>query len=138
MHTLSQRLGSFLTESRVQKFFLCRHDYSLRSLINRDGFHALGEEKIEQKIGQKPAFLAQFSCNRFSLFFLSPLWPLAAATTLITGLPTIISTTISHQNISHRGCIASLSPLQNFSFLPPRPQQQQPPRPEALVLPNGS
>jgi len=43
-----------------------------------------------------------------------------------------------HQNISRGGCTASLSPLQNFSYLPPRPRQQQPSRPEALVPPNGS
>jgi len=115
MHTLSQRLGSFLTESRVQKFSKCRQDYPLQSPINRYGFHALGEEKIEQKVGRKLAFLAQFSCNRFSLFFLSPLWPSAATTTLITGLPTIISTTRSHQNIAHGGCTASLSlPYKTF------------------------
>ena len=134
---MSQRLGSFPTESRVEIFPLCKQDYPLRSPINRGGFHALEKEKIERKVGRKPAFPAQFSYNRFSLFFLSPSWP-SATTTLITGLPTIISTSKSHQNISRGGCTASLSPLQNFSYLPPRPQQQQPSRPEALVPPNGS
>jgi len=129
-------LRLFPTELRVEIFPLCKQYYPLWSPINKGGFHALEKEKIKCKDGRKPAFPAQFSCNRFSLLFLSPSWP-SATTTLITSLPTIISTTKSYQNISRGGCTASLSPLQNFSSMPPRPQQQQPPCPEALVPPNG-
>jgi len=39
-----------------------------------------GRKKIKRKDGQKPTFPAHFSCIQFSLFFLSPSWPSAAAT----------------------------------------------------------
>ena len=114
VHTLNQRFGSFQSNQGL-KFF---PRLPSSTPINRSRFHVRGEEKIERKVGQNPTFPAQFSCNCSFLFFLSLSWP-SATTTLITGLPTIISTTRSHQTISRGGCTASLSPLQNFSSLPP-------------------
>jgi len=93
---LNQRLGSFPTKSRAAILPLCRQDYPLPSPINRGSVDDLREEKFGSKVSQKPAFSAQFSCNRSFLFFLSPLWP-SATTTLITGLSTISSTIGSHQ-----------------------------------------
>jgi len=91
MPNLSQRLGSFSSESRAEIFLHCRKDFPLLPPINRDGFDGLREEKFRSKISQKT--------SHFSLFPLpfSPPWP-STTTTLITGLPTISSTTGSQHN----------------------------------------
>jgi len=136
MPTLSQRFESFLTESMAEILSRCRWDYPLPPPINRGGFDILEEEKIRSKNRQKPAFSAQFSCNRSFFFFLSPLWP-SATTTLIIGLSTISSTTGSHQPTteSHREPFSLLStapPVFFFFFCflchrPPSLPQPQPP-----------
>jgi len=67
MPTLSQRLGSFPSESRAEIFLQCRQDCPLPPPINRGGFHGLREEKIRSKISQKISFFPV--CATFSLFF---------------------------------------------------------------------
>jgi len=84
MPILSQRLGSFPFESRAEIFLYFRQDFPLPPPINRGGFDSLREEKIGSKISQKTS---HFPC------FLT-----SATTTLITGLPTISSTTGSQHN----------------------------------------
>jgi len=56
MPTLSQRLGSFLSESRAEIFLHCRKDFPLPPPINRGGFYGVREEKIKSKNHKKPAF----------------------------------------------------------------------------------
>jgi len=145
--TLNQQLGSFPTESKAEIFPQCRQDWPLPPPINRGGVNGLREEKIELKVGRKPAFPAHFSCNRSFLCLLSPPW-LSATTIFITRLLSIIPTSSSHQTISRGGCITSLS----LSLLcknillchcnQPQQQQQQKQRPtpcpEALFLPKDS
>jgi hypothetical protein len=46
-------IGILPTKSSVEKFPLCRHDYPLRSPINKGGFHALKGKKIWSKVSQK-------------------------------------------------------------------------------------
>jgi len=108
--TLNKRLGSFPTKSRAEILPRCRRDYPLPSPINRGSVNDLRGKKIERKVGRKPAFPAQFSCNQPFLFFLSPWWTSATTTTIICLL-TIIPTSSSHQTISRGGCTTSLSPL---------------------------
>jgi len=107
---LNQRLGSLPTKSRAKILPRCRRDYPLPPSINRVSVDGLREKKIGSKHREKLAFLAQFSCNRSILFFLSLPWP-SATTTLITGLSTISSTTGSHQPTteSHREPFSLLS-----------------------------
>jgi len=88
---------SFPTESRAKILPLCRRDYPLPPPINRGSVDDLREKKIECKLGRKPAFPAQFSCNQLFLFFFSSSWP-SATTTIITCLLTIVPTLSSHQN----------------------------------------
>jgi hypothetical protein len=114
MHTLSQRLGSFPSESRAEIFLHCRQDCPLPPPIYRGGFDGPREEKIGAKVSQKTSHFPLFL--QFSLFPLplSPRWP-SAITTLFTGLPTINYTTGSQHNHqpttkSHR---QFLSPLCN-------------------------
>ena len=121
MPTLSQRLGSFPSESRAELFLHCRQDFPLPSLINRGGFDGMREENIGSKISQKTSDFPCF-CN-FSLFPLpfSPPWP-SATTTLITGLPTISSTTGSQHNHqpttkSHRRFLSPLCSPSRFLLL---------------------
>jgi len=83
MPTLSQRLGSFPTESRAESFLQCRQDCPLPSSINRGGFHDLREEKSGSKVGQKPASLPRF-CSFLSL-----------------SLPTVPATNQSHYQLLH-------------------------------------
>jgi len=101
-------LGSFPTESRAEIFPQCRQDCPLPPPINRGGVDGLREEKIELKVGWKPAFPAHFSCNRSFLCLISPPW-LSATTIFITRLLSIILTSSSHQTISRGGCTTSLS-----------------------------
>ena len=55
MSNLSQRLGSFPSESRAEMFLHCRQDCHLPSPINRGGFDGLREEKMGSKNHKKPA-----------------------------------------------------------------------------------
>jgi len=66
MPTLSQRLGSFPSESRAESFLHCRQDCPLPPPINRDGFYSLREEKIGAKVSQKTSHFPLFL--QFSLF----------------------------------------------------------------------
>jgi len=72
VHTLNQRLRSFQTESRAERFLQCRQDYSLPYPINRGGFHGLKRKKIEFKVDKKPTTLPCFSLFLSSLSLLSP------------------------------------------------------------------
>ena len=108
MPTLSQRFGSFLTELMAEILPRFRRDYPLPPPINRGGVDGLRGEKIELKVGRKPAFPVHFSCNRSFLCLLSPPW-LSATTIFITRLLSIIPTSNSHQTISRGGCTTSLS-----------------------------
>jgi len=75
------------------------------------GFHGLNMKKIGSKNHKKSA---SFSVS--ATFFLSPPWPMAA-TTLITGLSTTISTIKSHLTTSCGGSTTFLSSLPtNFFF----------------------
>jgi len=65
MPTLSQRLGSFPSESRAEIWPRCRRDYPLPPPINRGWVYGLIEEKIWSKISQKTSHFP-CSCN-FSL-----------------------------------------------------------------------
>jgi len=73
MPTLSQRLGSFPSEPRVEIFLHCRQDCPLPPPINRGGCDGMREEKIRSKISQKSSFsLVFFSFQpTFSLLSLS-------------------------------------------------------------------
>ena len=68
VHTLSQRLRCFPTESRAEIFPQHRKDCPLPQPINRIGFDDLREGKFGSKVSQKPAFLPKFC--RFFFFFL--------------------------------------------------------------------
>jgi len=131
MLTLSQRLGSFPIESRVESFPQCRQDFLLPPPINRGGFHGLREEKSGSKVGQKPASLPRF-CSFFSPSLSPPFQPPIGA---ITSFSTTSSTTRSQHNpqlttklpsrlslFSFQPfsllLLAFLSPLQHF-LLPP-------------------
>jgi len=86
MPTLSQRLGSFPSESRAEIFLQCRQDCPFPPTINRDGFHGLREEKIGSKISQKISCFpvsATFSLS----FFLSPPLPQLPSPTRIPTHP---------------------------------------------------
>jgi len=72
MPTLSQRLGSFPTESRAEILPQCRRNYPLPPPINRGWCYGLREEKIESKISQKTSFSPVFlPANVLSLLSLS-------------------------------------------------------------------
>ena len=64
VHTLSQRLRCFPTESRAEIFPRRRQDCPLPQPINRVGFDDLREEKFGSKVSQKPAFSPNF-CRFF-------------------------------------------------------------------------
>jgi len=80
MPILNQRLRSFPTESRAEIFPQCKKDFSLPPPINEGAVQGLKEEKIECKVGRKPAFPIQFSGNHSFLFFLYLSWPSATNT----------------------------------------------------------
>jgi hypothetical protein len=95
------------------------------------------EKKIECKVGRKPAFTAQFSCNQP---FLSPPWP-SATITIITCILTIIPTSSSHQTISRGGCTSSLSSVKLFFSATATlgaATTTTTTRPKAFALPKGS
>jgi len=82
MPTLSQRLGSFPSESRAEIFIQCIQDFPLPLPINIGGFHGLMEDKIGSKISQKisfsPVFLPANVLSSLSLsarYFFSPWRP---------------------------------------------------------------
>jgi len=66
MPTLSQRLGSFPTESRAEISPHCRRDYPLPPPINIGWVYGLREEKIESKVDKKPTSYPVFFffCNK--------------------------------------------------------------------------
>jgi len=110
MHIFSQRLRSFPTESRVEIFFMCRHDYPLRSPINRGGFHVLREEKIESKVNKKglPPLFFSFSVVSLSSCYFSA--APSATTTLPTSFPLQSTPQLDAQAPSSLSLSLSLSP----------------------------
>jgi len=142
---LNRRLGFLESNQGLRLFPRRRQDYPLSIPINRSRFHAQ-EEKIERKVGKKPAFPAHFSCNQPFLFFFSPLWP-SATTTFTTALTTVLPTknyiTFNTQQphvVAATPLSLPLSSLRNsFPPSPPQPQQQQqqPPFPAATTLPEA-
>jgi len=69
VHTLSQRLRCFPTESRDVIFPQRRQDCPLPLPINRVGFYDLRGEQFVSKVSQKPAVSPNF-CRFFFFFFL--------------------------------------------------------------------
>ena len=126
MPSLSQRLGSFPTESRADNFSQCRKDFSLALPINRGGFDDLKEEKIGFKVSQKtslPSFLSpcRFSSSASSSFFLRYRKPTPPS--FLPPAPPWATSTAKRPPNSHRDSLplllpAFLSPLQIF-LLPP-------------------
>jgi hypothetical protein len=57
---LSQRLGSFLDESRAKIYPKKRQIIPLPSPINTGGFHVLSIKKYKAKVGKTSAFSPQF------------------------------------------------------------------------------
>jgi len=136
MPTLSQRLGSFPTESRAEIFPHCRQDCSLPRPITRGGFDGLRKEKIRSKVSQKSAsswFLPPSLCLSLSLRPpnsqtrppppLSPAWPPPSP-------PHLSLSTIHFSFFLHSGSSPLASPLTfsssllallQLSFLPPAP-----------------
>jgi len=62
--TLSQRLGSFPSESRVEIFLYCRKYCLLPPPINIGGFDGPREDKIGSKNQKKPASSPIFFCSK--------------------------------------------------------------------------
>jgi len=60
MTTLSQRMQSFLAESRAEILPRCRRDYPLSPAINKGWFYGMREEKSGSKISQKISFSPVF------------------------------------------------------------------------------
>jgi hypothetical protein len=60
MTPLSQRLGSFLDESRAKIYPQKRQNISFSSPINMGGFHVLSIKKYKAKVGKTSAFSPQF------------------------------------------------------------------------------
>jgi len=114
MPTLSQRLGSFPTESRAENFFLCRQDCPLPPSINRGEFHGLREEKFGSKNHKKPASLL-FS---FSFFPRQPFTALSTSPQLPSPMRIPTNPAYTPPQIpapsSHRD---SLSLLQTYFIL---------------------
>ena len=143
MLTLSQLLGSFLSESRAKIFSLCRQDFPLPPPINRGEFHGLREEKSGSKVSQKtslpPSPRCRFSSSASASFFLrhrkstsspflppAPPWATSTTKRCQDHQPATTASVISHRE--------RLSPLQDVSSLSLHRGLRPPPFPPRTQL----
>jgi len=118
MPTLSQRLGSFPSESRAEIFMYCRKDCPLPPPINKGGFYGLREEKIRSKNHKKPASPCfHFPSFPISLLQLSLYLSTAAFSGEDTNKPSLYTTTNTSSTIgSQHNHQAATTTLSLFSF----------------------
>ena len=120
MPTLSQRLGSFPSESRAEILPLCRRDYPLPSPINRGSVDDLREEKMGSKNHKKTSLPPISIFLLFPSAFCSSLHlSTAAFSSENTNKPNLYTTTnTSSTTGSQHNHQAATATLSLFSFWP--------------------